>query len=349
MTPISARSLKAAKKARILCFPRAEAFDARVYLSHFIHIDKPRHVEIECTSGWNELLRAVVRLKSASAGLRLRTAQAEVIAGDVNITDKSTPGLLALGTMPANSSITLKIPYDMETILQDLMVKLEIDYYTDKGTTQYFSSFSIPVDLPLDVNVHDHFKMHTLLSKFNIKTANQTPLQLLKVDLQSSEAFDVHAPTRSTEPIYAFAKQPVAITYKITRKAAESAQTVPSEIPPSTSLALLVEYRCLDEDVRDRVSKMFALDAAQSPVHGLARLLVDILKKHLEHRILPHQFEKIALLNRVDMGKFEDMGWSECLESLPEVMRKDSKAWLQKWHEVRSGEDHLVRAHTNSP
>ncbi|KAF2826567.1 TMEM1 family protein-like protein [Ophiobolus disseminans] len=330
MTPVSACALKAAKKARILCFPRAEAFDSRIYLSHFIHIDKPRHVEIECTSGWNEITRAVVRLKSASAGLRLRTAKAEVVVGDVSITDKSTPGLLALGTMAANSSITLKIPYDMEVILQDLTIKMEIDYSTDKGTTQYFSAFTIPVDLPLDVNVHDHFKMNALLSKFNIKTANQTPLQLLKVDLQSSEAFHVHAPTRSTEPLYVFAKQPVAITYKITRKAIEGTQ---SKLSAATSLALLVEYRCLDEDVRDRVSQMFALDAAQSAVHGLARLLVDTLKKQLEHRILPSQFEKIALLDRVDMGRFEDMGWSECLESLPIAMRKETTAWLQKWHE----------------
>jgi hypothetical protein len=178
ITSVSAHSLKAAKKARILCFPRTESFNARIYLSHSIHIEKPRHVEIECSSGWNEITRAEVRLKSASAGLRLRTANASVASGDVTITDNTKPGLVAIGTMAANSSITLKVPYDMEAILQDLTIRIEVDYYTEHGQSQFFSSFTIPVDLPLDVNVHDHFKKDILLSKFNIKTANQVPLQL---------------------------------------------------------------------------------------------------------------------------------------------------------------------------
>jgi hypothetical protein len=336
ITSVTAHSLKAAKKARILCFPRTESFDARLYLSHFIHMEKPRHIEIECTSGWNEITHAEVRLKSASAGLRLRTATSSVVSGDVTITDKTKPGVIVIGVLAANSTATLKIPYDMETILQDLNIKIEIDYYTANGQSQFFSSATIPVDLPLDVNVHDHFKKDTLLSKFNIKTANQVPLQLLDVELQSSEEFDVHAPRRSKEPAYVFAKQPVAITYKITKKVADASQRRQSKTPTTGSLALSVEYRCLDEDVQDRLCKMFASDVAGGSAHRLGRLLVDTFANRLEHKVLPHQFERVALLEKVDMGNFEDMGWSECVDSLPEAIREDTRAWLQKWHEVSS-------------
>jgi hypothetical protein len=334
ITSVSAHSLKAAKKARISCFPRTEAFDARIYLSHFIHIDKPRHIEIECNSGWNEITRAEVRLKSASAGLRLRTANASVATGDVKITDKVKPGIIALGSLGADSSMTLKIPYDMESILQDLNIKIEVDYFTEDGQSQYFSSSTIPVDLPLDVNVHDHFKKDTLLSKFNIKTANHIPLQLLDVELQSSDEYDVHAPKRSKEPSYVFAKQPIAVTYKITRKATEVAQKRKSKNSTAGSLALSVEYRCLNEDVQDRLCKKFAADVAEGSAHRLGRLLVDTFADRVEHKILPQQYERIALLEKVDMGAFDDMGWTECLDSLPEVIRGDTRAWLQKWHEV---------------
>jgi hypothetical protein len=334
ITSVSAHSLKAAKKARILCFPRTESFNARIYLSHSIHIEKPRHVEIECSSGWNEITRAEVRLKSASAGLRLRTANASVASGDVTITDNTKPGLVAIGTMAANSSITLKVPYDMEAILQDLTIRIEVDYYTEHGQSQFFSSFTIPVDLPLDVNVHDHFKKDILLSKFNIKTANQVPLQLLGVELQSSEEFDVHAPRTPKEPVYILPKQPVAVTYKITKKAIEAAQRRQSKLPTTGSLALSVEYRCLDEDVQDRMCKMFASDVADGSVHRIGRLLVDTFANRVEQKILPHQFERIALLEKVDMGAFEEMGWSECLDGLPEIIREGTRAWLQKWHEV---------------
>lgn len=334
ITSVSAHSLKAAKKARILCFPRTESFDARIYLSHLIHIDKSRHIEIECSSGWNDIIRAEIRLKSASAGLRLRTANASVVSGDVTITDKSKPGVVAVGELAANSIATIRIPYDMETILQDLNVKVEIDYQTTNGQSQYFSGCTIPVDLPLDVNVHDHFKRNTLLSKFNIKTANQTPLELIDVELQSSDEFDVQAPKRSKEPTYVFAKQPVAITYKITKKDTEVAQRRQSKAPPAGSLALSVEYRCLNEDVRDRLRKMFELNVADGPVHRLGRVLVDTFADRLEHKVLANQYEKIALLEKIDMGSFEDMGWSDCLDSLAEAVREDARVWLQQWHEV---------------
>jgi hypothetical protein len=335
ITSVSAHSLKAAKKARILCFPRTESFDARIYLSHFIHIDKPRHIEIECTSGWNEITRADVRLKSASAGLRLRTASASVVSGDVPIVDKTKPGLVAIGAMAANTTATLKIPYDMEAILQDLTIRIEVDYFVKEGQSQYFSSFTIPVDLPLDVNVHDHFKQNVLLSKFNIKTANQVPLQLIDVALQSSDEFDVHAPKRSKEPVYVFPKQPVAVTYKIKKKVVNAAQRRQSKLPAAGSLALSVEYRCLDEDVKDRLCKMFASEVAEGSAHRIGRLLVDTFANRLENYVLPYQFERIALLEKVNVGAFEEMGWSECLDGLPETIRDDTRAWLQQWHEVK--------------
>lgn len=335
ITSVSAHSLKAAKKARILCFPRAEALDARLYLSHFIHIDKSRHVELEISCGSNELARADVRLKSASAGLRLRTANVGISSGNAAIVDKSTPGLITLGAMSAGSSSVLKVPYDMESILQDLSIKVEIDYHTDNGQFQYFSTFTIPVELPLDVNVHDHFKRSALLSKFNIKTASHVPLQLFNVELQSSEEYSVTSPRRAKNPLYVFAKQPVAVTYKITKNTVDPAQRRQSKAPAAGSLALSVEYRCLDEDVKDRICKLFASSVTEGSVRQFSRLLRETFTEHLVQKVLPHQFERIALLDKVDMGAFEDMGWTECLDGLPQAVREDTRAWLKTWHEVR--------------
>lgn len=335
-TSVSARSLKAAKKARILCFPRPEAFHARVYLSHYIHIDKSRHVEIECSSGWNEIQRAEIRLKSASAGLRLRTANASVSAGEVSIEDSATPGVISIERMAAKSNTILKVPYDMETILQDLAIKIEVDYTTDNGQFQYVSSFTIPVQLPLDVNVHDHFKSKSLFSKFNIKTANQVPLKLLDVSLDGSEEFQVHAPRRPMKPVHVFSKQPVAVTYKVTKKTTETATKRKSRISTVGSLSLSVEYRCLDEDALNRIRKLFADAVEASPVCRLARLLTDTFANSLAHDILPHQYERIALLELVDLGAFEDMGWADCLDSLPAIIRDDTYTWLQMWHRVRA-------------
>jgi len=334
-TSVSAHSLQAAKKARILCFPRPEALQARVYLSHYIHIDKPRHIEISCSSGWNEINRAEIRLKSASAGLRLRTASVAVTTGDITIEGTTTPGTIVIGSMSANTTATLKIPYDMETILQDLAIKTELDYTTQRGRFQFVSLSSIPVELPLDVNVHDHFKNNSLFSKFNIKTASQVPLELLDVELEGSEHFEVSAPRRPKEILHVFPKQPVAVTYKISKGVTGVSEKRQSQSQSSGNLALSVEYRCLDEDVLDRVRKLFVDAATDSPVHRIARLLTDTFIGQIKQDVLPKQYESIALLEKLDLGAFNEVSWVDCLDSLPPTVRDDAKAWLQKWYGVR--------------
>lgn len=335
-TSVSATSLKVAKKSRILCFPRMEAFQARLYLSHFIHIDRPRSIEIQCLSGWNNIQRAEIRLRSASAGLRLRTGNASATSGDVSIEDKPNPGMISIGHMAPESAATFQVPYELETILPELSIKVEVEYFTEKGQFQYLSSFTIPIELPLDVNVHDHFKGESLFSKFNIKTASQVPLEVLDVGLEGSEEYEVSAPKKPKGPILVFPKQPVAVTYKVSRKALELPKHRQSRPSNTGSLALSVTYRCLNEDVLDRARELFASAAENSQVHRLTRLLIATFMDRLEHRIIPHQVEKIALLDKVDLGSFEDMGWSECIDSLPHIVRDDTRKWLQTWHEVRS-------------
>ena len=174
------------------------------------------------------------------------------------------------------------------------------------------------------------------------------PLELLDVALDGSEEFDVHAPRRPKESVHVFPKQPVAVTYKVTKKATDAAKKRQSRISTTGSLSLTVEYRCLNEDVLDRVRKMFTDAVEESPVHRLARLLTDTFASRLEQDILPHQYEKIALLQRLDLGAFEDIGWADCLESLPLIIRDDTQTWLQKWHEVSSGSSHMI-VYVNMP
>jgi trafficking protein particle complex subunit 10 len=317
-----------------LCFPRNEAFEARVYLSHFIHIDRQRTIEVECSSGWNNVQRAEIRLRSASAGLRLRTANATTTSGDVTIEDRSAPGVIRITGMASETTAAFQIPYELESVLPELSVKVEVDYFTDAGQFQFHSSFTIPIELPLDVNVHDHFKEDSLYSKFNIKTANEVPLEVLDVSLDGTEEHDVHSPQKQMGSVIVFPKQPLAMTYKITKKLVEASNRRPSHPANTSSLALSVVYRCLNEDVLERLKELFTSAVEDSQVHRLGRLLIPTFADRLQNRILPSQLERIALLNKVDLGPFSEMGWSECIDSLPHIVRDGTRQWLLSWHEV---------------
>lgn len=337
ITSVSASTLKAAKKLGVLCFPRVEAFQAKVYASHFIHIDKRRSVEIQFSSGWNNIQQAEIRLKSASAGLRLRTGDATVASGDIEIKDKPSPGVVTVSKMAPDASATLRIPYEIETMLPEISVKVEVEYSTATGKFLFQSSFTIPIELPLDVNVHDHFKNDCLYSKFNIKTASQMPLEIIDVDLEGSEEYDVYAPSRAKGTTIVFPKQPMAVTYKITKKVGEASEPSQDEQPGRSSLALTVAYRILQEDVVDCLTELFAASIAGSPVEHLARLLNATFADRLKQRIIPHQLERIPLLGKVELDVFDDMDWSECTESLPQSQREDTLSWLRNWHRVCSG------------
>ncbi|OCL12691.1 hypothetical protein AOQ84DRAFT_385930 [Glonium stellatum] len=334
-TSVSATSLKIAKKSRVLCFPRMEAFQARIFLSQFIHIDQRRSLEIECSSGWNDIQRAEIRLRAASAGLRLRTADATLVHGNITIDDKSRAGIIDFSNMPVDATTTFRIPYELETLLPELVVKLEVAYFTAKGEFLLTSSSTIPVELPLDVNVHDHFKGGSLISRFNIKTSNVAPLEVLDVRLESSNAFNVQSPRNVTTPMYVHPKQPVSVTYKITTTTPPGKRSPRDRQGPNNTqaLALTVDYRSLKEVVLSRAEQIFAAAVEESSLHRLGRLLVPLFLDRLEHRILPSQFEKITLLQKASIGSFDDMGWFDCIESLPQLIRDDTRRWLKKWHE----------------
>jgi hypothetical protein len=235
--------------------------------------------------------------------------------------------------MAADASTTVQIPYEIETMLPEISVKIEVEYVTAKGKFLFQSSFTIPIELPLDVNVHDHFKNDSLYSKFNIKTASHMPLEIIDVNLSGSETYEVYAPSEEKGPTVVFPKQPMAVTYKITTKGdpdPESKQTNSAK----SSLALTVIYRVLQEDVLDRLCELFTASIGSSPVKRLARLLLTAFKDRLEHRVLPWQLGRIPLLEKVELGPFEEMNWFEYTDGLPQDLREEANNWLQTWHQV---------------
>jgi hypothetical protein len=83
-----------------------------------------------------------------------------------------------------------------------------------------------------------------------------------------------------------------------------------------------------------RAEELFNAAIEEGPLRRLGRLLVPAFLDRLQHKILPGQFEKVALLDNINLGSFEDLAWSDYIDSLPTVIRDDTKSWLRKWHDV---------------
>lgn len=120
----SAASVAAAKSSMILCYSRRSAPEAKLELPRHIQLDKVRAVDVCLSSGWNDIANGELRIRSATAGLRLQTAEAEVVEGSLNITarSRSRPGVFGFGILLAHSTIKIRIPYALEQDLPEISV-----------------------------------------------------------------------------------------------------------------------------------------------------------------------------------------------------------------------------------
>ena len=138
----SAAALTAAKRSRIVYYPPPTALRAKTRLPKLLHLDVVRSIEIEIAAGWNSVSRGELRLRCASAGLRLRTADTELVEGNAIVEDKSKPGIISFSSLVAGSSAVFRLPYVLEADLSDLAVCVSLDHLWKLFCSKLFRSKS---------------------------------------------------------------------------------------------------------------------------------------------------------------------------------------------------------------
>ena len=313
----------------LLVYPHGDSLEARAALSNDIHIEKLRSIVLTIATGRNSTESLDLRLKSASAGLRLHTADAEIIESNHSQLDTSQAGLLKLGAVDAGTNVKVRVPYSTERSLDELTVKLDASYKTSQGMFSYLRTSVIVAALPLDVDVNDIFKSQALFSRFSIRTTNSIPLKVTNVEVRESQAYGVRA-LPCPLPMTVFDKQPASLTYKITRRDAEGSKLNKKE----AALALTVEYVRSDEAIFEKLGDVLEKAVANSPFTALRRLLVPTLLNRAKSYAPSQQLEQAVLLNEFQVPSYEATGWGKIVASLTADKRQGLDEWLQEWHSV---------------
>ncbi|KAK7514898.1 TMEM1 family protein-like protein [Phyllosticta citriasiana] len=328
----SASHSKIPRKFRTLSYPRAEALDAKLSVSRSVHIDKMKSIELTVRPCANNPTRLEAHLKAASAGLRLRTGNAQVIEGEATIADRPSPGVLVLSEMEAHSIIKIRVPYELEVTLSELHIKLDILYSTEHGTHEFRSNCTINIELPLDVNVHDQFMEQMLLSTFKVTTSSHVPLDVLDIQLQGTAAFDVDPARLYGDRNPVRPGQPPAFVYRIFRKEGANLTN-----PEDSNLSLTIDYRCLDDYVYEKLEANFCAALSESSFVTLRRLLLPRFWEHLKATLTADDWNHASFRNQLRCGDFASHPvWPQTLELLPPAMRPDLTTFLSTWHESNS-------------
>lgn len=317
---------------QILCYLSNESFYASIKASQDVHLDKPRRLELSIESGRNEIHAAEVRVRSATAGLRLRTADAKIQHQGhtrVKLEKATAPGVIQLKDLSQSSTLALSIPYEVEREAPAITVRLEISYQTSAGEYMYSSVKTVSIALPVDVNVRDLFKSTFIRSTFNMKPAGQTPLNILSIKLFDTKQFEIQSAVSEHTALLVFPEQSAQKSYRIRPREQEHTR-LPAR--KEASLNLSIWYQCLDEQVTSSLRTRLTDQLEESELKQFSRLLSNFFDVQVRRWLTTNQLSRIGILREISPPSFADIGWPSLLARLPRGHRDKLQAWLEDWH-----------------
>ncbi|KAJ5883775.1 uncharacterized protein N7473_010661 [Penicillium subrubescens] len=317
------------RRPYIYCYPPAEGLQAKVVSPHLINLEAMRTLELELNSGRNDINAGIIRVRPATAGLRLRISEVEVVDGEIDVTPNIDAGTIEFTQLPAQTFIRLRIPYTVEETFTNLSARAEVSYETDKGKFAFSTAHSIVATLPISVNVQDIFKDELLFSRFTISPAMLIPLRITNCSLPSSDSYSVQTSIKGPVAMDVFPKQPASLLYKIRPSGLVSATTGPGA---PRSLRLRVDFTCVDDECLDVVEKLFLSAIESSPFSQYATLLTSHIVSSFRTQLSTSDMEVIGLVREVEMLPYQSVQWEELLGALKE-RTEDVRQWLTSWHE----------------
>ncbi|PGH17177.1 hypothetical protein AJ79_01315 [Helicocarpus griseus UAMH5409] len=312
----------------VFCYPPSKGLQAKISPPYHINLSELRTIEVELKSGWNNIGKGILRIKPATAGLRLRITEASVVAGAMKLQGNAESGQIDFTEFGPDSSARLSIPYTIEDDQMSLSARLEVIYDTSDGQFSYFSATSIISTLPLSVNVQDMFKDDSLMSRFTISPAMVTPLRILDCEVPSSDVYEVQPSMHHGEILDVFPKQPASLLYKIIPRGDKPLEADASK----RTLALKIDFACLDEECLHVIEGEFMRDIESSKFRQLARLLTPRLLEAFRSQWTASDFETISLIREIEMLPFERVQWGTVTGSLGVKFGEEVNSWLKEWH-----------------
>lgn len=296
------------------------------------------------------MTEGTLRVRPATAGLRLHIADAAVIeeeiehegkhnaedegkdALDVKVQPNPETGNIELGRLPRGIVARINIPYSADGSSAALVARLEVTYTVGGTTYSFMAAASIVAALPISVNVQDVFKHDVLFSRFIVRPATMTPLRLLNTQLPSSNTYTVDSSLVSSEPLDVFPKQPASLLYRITPKSKPSALNDSESTKTSSPLVLNISFTCLDEECLSVLESHFTTALRATPFSAYIPLLVPHLLTTFRAQWTAHDLEKVGLLRQIEVYDYGRMHWGKVLSALGRTKGAEVTEWLRGWH-----------------
>lgn len=291
----------------VVLFQRADALDLRVEPATIVQLDRDNAMDLQLSTGWNEVAKCDIRVRPATGGLRLLTAEAHIV-GEGDQPQPYTPeaGLFSFSDLEAGALVKLRIPFTTEQDVGIVSVKVEVKYTTESGTFTLTKTPSISLALKLGVNVQDVFKHSALYSRFTVSTSSSSPLRLFKSELAESEVFETKYGVAPGNPVIIFPKQPASLLYQIKRKAGV-------KIGPKTNKIMYLKlfYSVLQDEIADNIRDSMTAALQGTSLWPYSGIMIAAVLRHVRQDLTAYDLECAAVLGELPTGFLAGMKWQQ--------------------------------------
>ncbi|KIW28759.1 uncharacterized protein PV07_04633 [Cladophialophora immunda] len=315
----------------LLLYPSYRSFGIKMYPFPVIHLAQIRRLLLQVRPGQNNVKQVKLRLRTATAGLRLNIHDSRLV-GDQHESNQMRTAregdalVMVLDNLASLTVTEIEIPYTMETASEPaITLRIEASYETDQGIFTFYDTAFVKVILPVTVNVQDVFRKDYMYSRFTIIPSTMVPLRLIGCNLEKNDSYDMIAGGNFAEPFVVFPKQPANWTVRLVPRDANAANA-------SRRLTLVVDFQSLDGVMLAILETHFTRELANSKHAFAARLLTSHLLERVRTTWTEQDVEVAGLTQEFEVWKMEDMEWPSVLCAFDRHRRAEIEDWLRDWH-----------------
>ena len=315
----------------LLVYPSYRTFAVKMYPFPVIHLAETRQLLLQVRPSYNNTEHCKVRLRTATAGLRLNIHDSKLIGDERDSCQLQTARegdalLLVMSDLAAGSVTNIQIPYTMEIASEPAVtLRIEANYETDQGSFIFYDTLFVKVILPVTVNVQDVFRKEFMYSKFTISPSTMVPLRLIRCSLEDNDCYDMVTGGKFDEPFVVFPKQPANWTVRLLPKNTDTT------ISPKR-MTLVVDFQSLDGVILAVLETYFTREIVQCGHAFATRLLASHLLERVRTTWTDQDVEVAGLLQEFEIWKMEDMEWPSVLCAFDKKTRAGIEEWLREWH-----------------
>lgn len=315
----------------ILVYPHDRSLAMRIRTSSTLHLSETRRLCIELRPGQNRITQCKLRLKTATAGLRLNVHDARLLDHGRSLDSLRTARegdtlLMVIDDLMPDSLIAIEMPYTLEIQSSaSIAIRVDAGYETERGQFQLSEMAVVNVLLPVTVNVQDVYRPSCTYSRFTISPSTMVPLNLVSCHLEDNDSYTIELPDTHQDNLMVFPRQPTSWTVRLVPTNEEASQA-------SGRLTLVVDFQSLDDVILAALEHQFKTALHQSAYASVARLLSSHLLEQVRGAWTEQDLEVAGLMQEMEIWDEKDLDWPSVLCGIDRKDRHGLEAWLSSWH-----------------